>query len=161
MVAKDSSCQQAALLLLVLTALPLVKSLQCRTYTPQRCLFETNGSAPIVYPQPLHPSSFRLEAETSCPFYGSGIFQQSECGEDFMAEARRQLPLTDDAAFCASGSLPGEFKRQGEQYIFTPHPESRCNYYDYRRSEVRGCVPEPLLPRHAQTIRPCRRQLRL
>jgi hypothetical protein len=135
---------RVALLLQLLTALPLVNSLQCRTYVPQKCLFDTNGSAPVVFPQPLHPASFRLEEETSCPFYDSGVFQQSECNDDFMAEEARKLPTADDTAYCTSGSLPGEFKRQGERFIFTPHPESSCNYFEYRRSEVRRSVPGQL-----------------
>ena len=130
-----------ALLLQLLRALPIGNSLQCRTYSPQKCLFDTNGSAPVVFPRPLHPASFRLEAETSCPFHDSGVFQQSECNDDFMAEESRNLPTADDATYCTSGSLPGEFKRQGERFIFTPHPESSCNYFDYRRSEVRQSVP--------------------
>ena len=135
---KPRRCRiHVALLLQLLAMLPLVNSLQCRTYSPQKCLFDTNGSAPVVFPQPLHPASFQLEAETSCPFYDSGVFQPSECNDDFMAEEARQLPTADDAAYCTSGSLPGEFKRQGERFIFTPHPESSCNYFEYRRSEVR------------------------
>ena len=138
----------AALVVLMLTALPIGNGLQCRTYSPQQCLFDTNDSAPTAYPQPLHPSSFRLDAETSCPFHRSGVFQHSECDDDFMAEARSDLPTADDAAFCTSGSLPGEFKRQGEQYIFMPHPDSKCSYFDYRRSEVPAVLPRLVLLQH-------------
>jgi len=152
MLAAGQSSGVAAVVVLVLTVLPLTIGLQCRTYSPQQCLFETKDSVPIAYPQPLHPSSFRLDAETNCPFHHSGVFQQSECDDDFMAEARADLPTADDAAFCTSGSLPGEFKRQGEQYIFTPHPDSKCSYFDYRRSEVPADLLQPVLLQHPLSL---------
>lgn len=112
----------------------------CESYVPGACLFSTYDDRPVVFPRPLHASSFNLEKEVTCPFHGAGTFarkRKQQCGDPFMSARKRQLPQARSDGYCSSGSLGGEFKRQGKRFYYEPHPEHDCSYFEYTRAEVR------------------------
>lgn len=126
----------AALLLALLTLyLPSTDSVLCEHYSPTDCLFSSRDDSPAHFPVPLHPSSFSLQ---ECPFQGAGMFTRREdkCSDPFMAISKRALPQVDSPEHCASGSLDGEFKRQGERFSYKPHTDHKCSYFDFTRNEV-------------------------
>ena len=135
---------RAARLALLLAILSLhaaapVRGQQCDRYVPGDCLFSTYDDRPAVFPRPLHAASFSLEAEVTCPFHGAGTFvikPTEQCDDPFMSARKRRLPGTRARAHCSSGSLAGEFKRQGKRFYYEPHAEHHCSYFEYTRAEV-------------------------
>lgn len=62
--------------------------------------------------------------------------REDKCSDPFMAISKRALPQVGSPEHCASGSLDGEFKRQGERFSYKPHTNHKCSYFDYTRNEV-------------------------
>jgi len=80
-----------------------------------------------------------MAKEIPCPFYASGMYETGkadECADDFMTQARRELPTCDDKQYCCGGSPRGQFRHREDRYTFVPLKKEQCAYFEYNRHEV-------------------------